>query len=142
MDSFYNTFGKKTKMIITDKIIAELNLLKDPIIKVSDVINIIKKHQNITEDIEIGNLIVSVNKREIIIDKKTIKLPRKVFQMLYYFVCNQEKMITRSKLIEQIWGTEVIVGERTIDVHIRKIREKGIDNIKTYKGVGYIWKNK
>lgn len=128
-------------MIIIDKIISELKLIKDPVIKISDVISIIKKHTESTEDIQVGDLIISGNKKEIILNKKTIKLPKKVFQMLYYFVCNQDKIITRIQLIEEIWGTEIIVGERTIDVHIRKIREIGINNIKTYKGVGYIWKN-
>lgn len=142
MDSFYNTFGKKTKMTITDKIIAELISFKTPVINISEAISIIKKYANDTEDIIVGDLIISINKNEININKKTSKLPRKVFQVLHFFVSNQEKIIYRSQLIEQIWGTDIIVGERTIDVHIRKIREKGINNIKTCKGVGYIWKNK
>ena len=69
------------------------------------------------------------------------KLPRKVLQMIHLFISNKGRVITRKTILEKIWGTEIIVGERTIDVHIRKIKIALFNNcIQTYKGIGYKWK--
>lgn len=84
---------------------------------------------------------------DIIIDKdrylvdvrgKEITLSKKEFELLYFLASKPNKVFTRDEIYSAVWGDGVIVGERTIDVHIRKLREKlKIDNIKTYKGVGY-----
>jgi two-component system alkaline phosphatase synthesis response regulator PhoP len=67
-----------------------------------------------------------------------LKLARKEFELLYYLADNPNQVINRDKLLAKIWGTDVQVLPRTVDVHIRKIREKiGMDFIKTIKGVGY-----
>ncbi len=66
--------------------------------------------------------------------------PRKEFEILYYLASHEGKVVSRETLLSRIWGTDVYVGDRTIDVHIRKIREKlgGHANmIETIKGVGY-----
>ncbi|HED38589.1 MAG TPA: response regulator transcription factor, partial [Ignavibacteria bacterium] len=71
-------------------------------------------------------------------------LPKKEFELLYYFASNPGKVLTRDILLKDIWGTDVFVVDRTIDVHIRKIREKlgKFSNlIETVKGVGYKFKN-
>jgi two-component system alkaline phosphatase synthesis response regulator PhoP len=69
---------------------------------------------------------------------QTIALPRKEFSVLYLLASKPNKVFRREEIFHEIWGDDVIVGNRTIDVHIRKIREKiGIDNIKTIKGIGY-----
>ncbi len=74
----------------------------------------------------------------VIKDKEEITLARKEFELLYLLVSKPGKVFTREKIYNKIWGTEVIVGNRTIDVHIRKIREKlGGNFIKTVKGIGY-----
>ncbi|PID93947.1 MAG: DNA-binding response regulator [Bacteroidetes bacterium] len=71
-------------------------------------------------------------------ENQTITLPKKEFELLSLLVSKPNKVFTREEIFEQVWGTNVIVGDRTIDVHIRKIREKlNIANIKTVKGVGY-----
>ena len=65
-------------------------------------------------------------------------LPRKEFELLFLLASKPKKVIKREKIMEIIWGSEVVVGDRTIDVHIRKLREKiGDKYFKTVKGVGY-----
>ncbi len=69
---------------------------------------------------------------------REISLPKKEFELLQLLASRPNKVLTRDEIFSRIWGNDVIVGERTIDVHIRKIREKlDITNIKTIKGVGY-----
>ncbi|HMJ48155.1 MAG TPA: response regulator transcription factor, partial [Ferruginibacter sp.] len=71
-------------------------------------------------------------------DHKDISLARKEFELLALLASKPGKVFLRNEILNQIWGTEVIVGDRTIDVHIRKIRQKlGLDCITTVKGVGY-----
>ena len=69
---------------------------------------------------------------------KTIILQRKEFELLYLLASKPNKVFRRNEIYDAIWGNKVIVGYRTIDVHIRRLRERtGLDNIKTVKGVGY-----
>lgn len=74
----------------------------------------------------------------IIKDGKDILLPKKEFELLLLFASKIDKVFTREEIFSKVWGNDVIVGDRTIDVHIRKIREKiGPEYIQTMKGVGY-----
>lgn len=67
-----------------------------------------------------------------------VELPRKEFELLTLLATKPGKVFTRDEILERVWGSEVVVGDRTIDVHIRKLREKlGEDLIKTVKGIGY-----
>lgn len=77
--------------------------------------------------------------RYLIIKEGTeIVLPRKEFELLILLTSKPNKVFTREEIYSKVWGNDVVVGDRTIDVHVRRIREKiGIDNIKTIKGVGY-----
>ncbi len=69
-------------------------------------------------------------------------MPRKEFELLFLLGSKPEKVFTREEIMNKVWGTLVIVGDRTIDVHIRKLREKiGEKYIKTIKGVGYKFEN-
>ena len=71
-------------------------------------------------------------------ENEEIQLARKEFKLLVLLTSRPHKVFTRDEIMSQVWDDDVLVGERTIDVHISKIREKtGIDNIKTIKGVGY-----
>ena len=71
-------------------------------------------------------------------DGKEIKLPRKEFELLSFLASRPNSVFKRRVILDTVWGSEVIVGDRTIDVHIRKLREKiGDDYISTIKGVGY-----
>lgn len=88
--------------------------------------------------IEIENLTVDKNKYIVINKGIEIYLPRKEFELLYLLVSSPNTVLTRNNILDLVWGKDVIVGDRTIDVHIRKLREKiGESYFKTVKGVGY-----
>jgi len=85
-----------------------------------------------------GDLTVDLEKYLVYYKGKRIILPKKEFEMLSLLVSKPNRVFTRDEIYHRIWGDDVFVGERTIDVYIRKIREKlGTDNLKTIKGVGY-----
>jgi len=85
-----------------------------------------------------GNLIIDTEKYIITLNGDEISLPKKEFELLNLLASNPGKVFVRDDIFDKIWGEEVIVGERTIDVHVRKLREKlGDDLIQTIKGVGY-----
>ena len=88
--------------------------------------------------IETSGFIIDKTKFVVIKDKEEISLPKKEFELLFYLASFPDKVVTRNDIFSAVWGNDVIVGDRTIDVHIRRIRERlGIDNIRTIKGVGY-----
>ncbi len=88
--------------------------------------------------ITIGNLIIDKERYLILIDGTEMILPRKEFELLSLLVSKPGKVFTREEIYYSVWGDNVVVGDRTIDVHIRKLREKiGNDHIKTLKGIGY-----
>jgi two-component system, OmpR family, alkaline phosphatase synthesis response regulator PhoP len=88
--------------------------------------------------IKIGNLIIDAEKYIVIKDNDEIDLPKKEFELLQLLAGKPNKVFSRDEIFAKIWGNSVVVGDRTIDVHIRKLREKiGDDFIKTIKGVGY-----
>lgn len=75
-------------------------------------------------------------------DEEGVRLARKEFDLLYFFASRPGKVFSRQELLDQVWGRDVYVVDRTIDVHVRKIREKvGQDYIETIKGVGYRFKD-
>jgi two-component system alkaline phosphatase synthesis response regulator PhoP len=85
-----------------------------------------------------GDIRIDLDRYVVFKGEKEIILPKKEFKLLELLVSKPGKVFTREFILEKIWGEEVIVGDRTIDVHIRKLREKlGEENIKTVKGVGY-----
>lgn len=85
-----------------------------------------------------NDITIDKNKYVVIQNGKQMELPRKEFELLSLLVSKPDRVFTRDEIFLQIWGDDVIVGDRTIDVHIRKLREKiGEDRIKTIKGVGY-----
>ncbi len=88
--------------------------------------------------INIGNLVIDKERYLIRINNNEMILPRKEFELLSLLVSKQGKVFTREEIYQSVWGENVVVGDRTIDVHIRKLREKiGNDHIKTLKGIGY-----
>ncbi len=85
-----------------------------------------------------NNLVIDPEKFVVAIEGKEISLAKKEFELLYFLAKKPGRVFVRNEILNEIWGHDVIVGNRTIDVHIRKIRQKlGIDCIKTVKGVGY-----
>jgi len=88
--------------------------------------------------IEVGNLRIDRDTYLVTLDGKKYVLPKKEFELLFLLASKPGKVFTREKILEDVWGTDVFVVDRTIDVHIRKIREKlGDKIIATIKGVGY-----
>ncbi len=88
--------------------------------------------------LELKNITIDREKYVIVKEDKEISLPKKEFELLLLLATKPSKVFTRDEIFANVWGNDVIVGDRTIDVHVRKIREKlGDDSIKTIKGVGY-----
>jgi len=88
--------------------------------------------------IEISGLQIDREKYEVIKSGVSIELPRKEFELLSLLASRPGKVFGRDEILDKVWGSEVVVGGRTIDVHVRKLREKvGEGYIKTIKGVGY-----
>ena len=83
-------------------------------------------------------MIIDAEQYQVLLNDEKIDLPRKEFELLSLLASRPGKVFTREEIMDKIWGNDVIVGGRTIDVHIRKLREKlGSDKIKTITGVGY-----
>ena len=83
-------------------------------------------------------MIIDPVKFLVTVDDKEIVLAKKEFELLHLLASRPGRVFLRNEILSQIWGNDVIVGDRTIDVHVRKVRQKlGIDCITTVKGVGY-----
>ncbi|MBB13385.1 MAG: DNA-binding response regulator [Flavobacteriaceae bacterium] len=106
--------------------------------KVKALLRRLKNEEQTLEKIQIGKLIIDREQYEVTHMGKPFSMPRKEFELLYLLASKPDKVIKREKIMEIVWGSEVVVGDRTIDVHIRKLREKiGDKYFKTVKGVGY-----
>lgn len=94
-----------------------------------------EQEQNV---VDVKDFIIDKEKYVIIKDGEELTLPKKEFEILLLLTSKVNKVFSRDEIFAKVWGDDVIVGDRTIDVHVRKIREKiGLKNIKTIKGVGY-----
>lgn len=88
--------------------------------------------------LKVNNLIINRDEYKITHEGEEIILPRKEFELLWLLASQPGKVFKREDILDKVWGSEVVVGDRTIDVHIRKLREKTKDSyFKTVKGVGY-----
>ena len=106
--------------------------------KVKSLLRRLKKEEVNQDKIKVGKLIIDRDQYEVTLKGKTFSLPRKEFELLYLLASKSDKVVKREKIMQVVWGSEVVVGDRTIDVHIRKLREKvGDKHFKTVKGVGY-----
>ena len=96
------------------------------------------KKSSPSSTITMGDLVIDRTSYTIKMNGKEINLPKKEFELLYFLAQNPNKVFSREDLLQNIWGSDVYVLARTVDVHIRKVREKiGDDYITTVKGVGY-----
>lgn len=96
------------------------------------------KSHSITELINVGDLTINRETYQVLHKGNELVLPRKEFELLSLLASKPGKVYKREEILDRVWGNEVVVGGRTIDVHIRKLREKiGNDSFKTIKGVGY-----
>lgn len=109
--------------------------------KISSISRRILSENNNTSNIIVGSLVIDRESYSVTLEKDEIALPRKEFELLYLLASKPGKVLTRDEIMFKVWGTQVVVGDRTIDVHVRKLREKiGEKYIKTIKGVGYKFK--
>ncbi len=116
-----------------------------PKVIVSRIKALLKRFKDVNEDekgenhiIKQSNIIIDREKYIVIKDGEKLILPKKEFELLVLLITKPDRVFTRDEIFSAVWGDNVIVGDRTIDVHIRKLREKiGDNHIKTIKGVGY-----
>ena len=113
-----------------------------PKILLSKVKGLLRRSKKYSEkevdEIEFGDLRINREKYKVYTSDKSISLPRKEFELLNLLASKPDKVFKREKIMEKVWGEKVVVGDRTIDVHIRKLRKKiGDKYFKTVKGVGY-----
>ena len=106
--------------------------------KVKALLRRLKDEETNSETLNVGGIEINREEYKIIKDNIEIVLPRKEFELFYLLASKPGKVFKREEILDKVWGSEVIVGGRTIDVHIRKLREKiGEELFKTIKGVGY-----
>ena len=106
--------------------------------KVNALLQLTSHVSDSSKNIEIGDLIIDRDNFRVTKSGQQFLLPKKEFDLLYLLASNTDKVFKREEILEKVWGNDVIVGERTIDVHIRRLREKlGIESIQTLKGIGY-----
>jgi len=114
-----------------------------PRVFLSRVKALLRRSERIEEEqeerlVKVGDLTVDTERISVLKDDKEIELAKKEFELLNLLVSKPGKVFSREEIFNKVWGTDVIVGNRTIDVHIRKLREKiGDEYIKTIKGIGY-----
>lgn len=106
--------------------------------KVKALLRRVKEDAAAEDILRIGDIEINREEYKIVKDNQEIILPRKEFELFYLLASKPGKVFKREEILDKVWGNEVIVGGRTIDVHIRKLREKiGDEFFKTIKGVGY-----
>lgn len=106
--------------------------------KVNALLRRFKEDDASSNILKVGNLTINRDEYKIINNEEEIILPRKEFELLSLLASKPGKVFKREDILDNVWGNDVVVGGRTIDVHIRKLREKiGDDSFKTVKGVGY-----
>ena len=107
--------------------------------KIKALLRRLKEDANQVEEVmKVGNIVINREEYKVVNDGDEIVLPRKEFELLALLASKPDKVFKREVILDKVWGQEVVVGGRTIDVHIRKLREKiGDDHFKTVKGVGY-----
>ena len=106
--------------------------------KVKALLRRFREDGSTTNVLDLGDILINRDEYKILKNQEEIVLPRKEFELLWLLASKPGKVFLREEIMEQVWGNEVVVGGRTIDVHIRKLREKiGEEYFKTIKGVGY-----
>ena len=106
--------------------------------KVKGLLRRFKDKKVVSNQLVYDNLVIDKDKYSVNLNGKELSFPRKEFELLYLLASNPDRVIKREKIMEMVWGNNVVVGDRTIDVHIRKLREKlGKKYLKTIKGIGY-----
>lgn len=120
-----------TKPISTTKLIS----------RIKAVLRRFEETNEFSDKIEVHDLVIDKDRYIVTQGEEEFQLPRKEFELLYFLASHKGKVMDRQTLLNQVWGNNVYVVDRTVDVHVRKIREKlGDEYIETVKGVGYRFK--
>lgn len=120
-----------TKPISTTKLIS----------RIKAVLRRFEETQEMTDKIEVHDIVIDKDRYIVTRGDEEFQLPRKEFELLYFLASRKGKVMDRQTLLNEVWGNNVYVVDRTVDVHVRKIREKlGDEYIETVKGVGYRFK--
>ena len=121
-----------------DDYIAKPNKPKLLVSKVKALLRRLKNDSATSETLNVGGIEINREEYKIVKDDIEIVLPRKEFELFHLLASKPGKVFKREEILDKVWGNDVVVGGRTIDVHIRKLREKiGDEFFKTIKGVGY-----
>lgn len=139
----------KTMSKILSNIIHEINNIKQNKFTKKEILEILNLHitQSIENDVlpnlEFDGFILAPTKYTIEGNGINHKLPKKQFDLLYFLIRNKNRIYSRQQILSAIWEEDICVGNRTIDVHIRKIRRvlDKYNRIETYKKLGYMWKD-
>ncbi len=129
-------------MQVIEEIINQINKSENSFFTKEQVIKIVR---DLTKEdcmcVKEENISVDLSSYSIEFNGKKLIAPRKVIQVAHYLLTNKTKILSRGKILYDLWGNDVIVGERTVDVHVRKLRMLiGEEYVTTVKGVGYQWK--
>ncbi len=110
--------------------------------KVKSLLRRFKEDQSKNDVYSVGNITINRLEYKVVLEGVEMTLPRKEFELLALLTSAPNKVFKRDEILDTVWGNDVVVGGRTIDVHIRKLREKiGPEKVQTVKGVGYKFKN-
>lgn len=129
-------------MKILDNLATKITKDKKEVFTKNEILNMIKK---VSINTDLPNLFsngvsININEKSITFNRKKTIPPKKVFDLLYYLIKNKNKVCGREKIMQDVWGEDVMVTERTVDVHIRKIREiVGSEFLLTRVSSGYVW---
>lgn len=103
---------------------------------------LLRRNEVMGEYVNLNNFIIDRDRYLVIKNNITFNLPKKEFELIALLASRPDVVFERDTILEKVWGTDIIVGDRTIDVHVRKLREKlGDHHIKTVKGIGYKFEN-
>jgi DNA-binding response OmpR family regulator len=125
-----------------DKILREINQTEKNTFSKEEIISFIENISNNLAQklVESNGIIVDPTKRLVKIDNKEIHLPNKVFNLLHYFISHKNEVLTREQIFKDIWGFDFYIKGRTVDIHIKKLRNFLPQNyIETTIGRGYTW---
>jgi two-component system alkaline phosphatase synthesis response regulator PhoP len=129
----------------TAELIIEFQSRNKDTFTLEEVVNVIQSFYNKEESpiIESCGYMANPATWEIYFEGKSVRLPRKEFMIVYLLISNRNKILSRHHILNKVWGYSDWIGDRTIDVHICKIKRKlNAQNIETIKGGGYTWKDK
>ena len=125
---------------MVEMIIKELKWRGKETYSIEEIIEVMEKYTD-PKIVESGDIVVNMETREVICNGVKHTIPKKEFLLLHHLIKNKNKVLRREQLLNEIWEQDVVVIERTIDVHVRRIRNRFPSaTINTIKGVGYVWK--